>query len=124
MRQMSLHQKTNRKSSPKTSVSAWYKVSVEMVASKRVSTFTKRKYLYASSQECYSTIIFNFNSDSIKMEDIVTVYNTNSIQAMDILAREVILQSKKALHFHQAKTDFTTEFHINAGRIKPSGQQT
>ena len=73
-----------------------------------------------------STIIFNFKSDPIKMEDIVTVYNINSIQAMDILAREVILhtiQSKKALDFNQAKTDFTSEFHINAGRIKPSGQE-
>ena len=61
------------------------------------------------------------------MEEIVTVYNINSVQAMDILAREVILhtiQSKKALHFHQAKTGFTTEFHINAGGIKLSSQQT
>ena len=60
------------------------------------------------------------------MEDIVTVYNINSIQAMDILAHEVIshtIKSKKALHFHQANSDFATGFHINAGRIKPSGQQ-
>lgn len=60
------------------------------------------------------------------MGDIVIVYNINSIQAMDILAHEVIsiLQSRRRTCISTRQRVISPlMFYINAGRIKPSGQQ-